>query len=176
MRLFIAIECGQLKDYFVDLQKKIPTKYGMFNWTNSFHLTLQFLGDVDNVEKVKGALSNIVFEPFTLTFDHIGYFSPTQPRVVWVGIKNDVKVKLLQEQIVEATALLGFTQDKEFHAHLTLARVKSLMNKKEFKDKTTQINVDSREIVVNSFVLYKSTLTSKGAVYEALAKYDAQDL
>ena len=47
MRLFIAIDFKEQEDYFKELQKQIPEDIAVIKKVDSFHLTLKFLGDVE---------------------------------------------------------------------------------------------------------------------------------
>ena len=63
MRLFIAIDCNELKDYFKELQNKIDNSFAKLKPVSAFHLTLKFLGEVpDNVEAIKEKLETIQLE------------------------------------------------------------------------------------------------------------------
>ena len=78
MRLFIAIDFNELKDCFIELQNQLP-KNARLSLTKTFHLTLNFLGEVqpDKAEKVANILKNIKFSHFTVFLDSIGIF-PTE--------------------------------------------------------------------------------------------------
>ena len=118
MRLFIAIDVSdEISDYCKELQKLIKGSL-----TRSFHITLKFLGEVNNPDEITEKLSNIKFEEFTLKTTDIGYF-PNERfiRVIWLGIENSDALLKLQESI--ETSLKEFKSDHKFHPHITLARV-----------------------------------------------------
>ena len=75
MRLFIAIDFNELNDYFLDVQKSLPTS-AKLGFTNSFHLTLKFLGEVDKnkVSSIIESLKKIKFEKFSVYLDSLGVF------------------------------------------------------------------------------------------------------
>lgn len=170
MRLFIAIDFNGLKDYLVGLQNLLP-KNARLSMTKSFHLTLKFLGEVhpDRIEDIIVILSGIKFDGFSVTVDSIGIF-PTENyiRVVWAGIRPEDKVLELQKKIDESLKEM-FKKEKDFKAHITLARVKYPEDKKGFVDSIRKIVVENKKIEVKDFRLVKSALTPKGPVYEDLA-------
>ena len=173
MRLFIAIDFNELKDYFSELQKLLSGN-AKLSLTTDFHLTLKFLGEVqpNNAEKIISALKNVKFHKFEVFLDSIGIF-PTENyvRVVWVGLNPEEKVIELQEHI-EISLEKMFRKEKNFKVHITLARVKEPEDEKSFVEHVKRIKVESKKIEVKDFRLVKSTLTPKGPVYEDLAVFN----
>ena len=167
MRLFIAIDFNELKDYFIELQGLLP-KNAKLSLTKSFHITLKFLGEIqpNAAENIVKILKNIKFEPFPVFLDSIGVF-PTENhiRVVWVGVKPEDKVLEMQKDVDESLKLL-FKKEKDFKAHVTLARVKYPDNKKSFVEQLKKIKIENKKMEINNFRLIKSTLTPKGPIYE----------
>ncbi|MEK6892493.1 MAG: RNA 2',3'-cyclic phosphodiesterase [Nanoarchaeota archaeon] len=173
MRLFVAIDFNELKDYFVDLQKHLPSN-AKLSLVKSFHLTLKFLGDVqpNNVDEIIDNLKKIKFNTFSVNLDSIGIF-PTENyiRVVWVGLSPEEKIIELQKQTDESLKNL-FKKEKDFKAHITLARVRYPADKKSFVDGIKKIKVENKRIEIKDFRLVKSTLTPQGPVYEDLEVFN----
>lgn len=169
MRLFIAIDFDEIKDYFIELQRQLP-KNARLSLTKTFHLTLKFLGEFqsDKVETIINSLKNIKFEAFPVFLDSIGIF-PTENyiRVVWVGLKPEDKILELQKNIDESLKSL-FREEKDFKAHITIARVKYPEDKKQFLQQIKKIKVENKRVEIKDFRLVKSTLTPKGPIYEDL--------
>ena len=174
MRLFIAIDFNELKDYFIELQQELP-KNAKLSLTRTFHITLKFLGEVqpDSAEKIINILKNIKFEPFSAFLGSIGIF-PTENyiRVVWVGLKPEENILELQNKVDDSLKKF-FRKEKEFKAHVTLARVKFVEDKKDFVERLKKIKVENKKIEIKYFRLIKSTLTPKGQVYEDLAVFNS---
>jgi len=174
MRLFIAIDFNELKDYFIELQKLLP-KNAKLSLTKTFHLTLKFLGEVqpDKIESIINILKNIKFRQFSVFLDSIRIFpSENYIRVAWVGLKPEDEVLELQKNIDESLKML-FKKEKDFKAHITLARVKYPEDKKQFLEQLKKIKVENKRIEIKDFRLIKSTLNPKGPVYEDLAVFDS---
>lgn len=169
MRLFIAIDFNELSGYFIELQNHLP-KNAKLSLTKAFHLTLKFLGEVqpDKIEIIANSLKNIKFEAFPVFLDSIGIF-PTENhiRVVWVGLKPEDKISELQKQIDEALKTM-FKKEKGFKAHITLARAKSIDDKKQFLNQLKGIKIENKKAEIKDFRLIKSTLTPQGPVYNDL--------
>ena len=136
MRLFIAVSFNELKDYFVELQKSLP-KNAKLSLTKSFHLTLKFLGEVqpDKIDKVIEILRQIKFHSFLVFLGSVGIFpSENYIRVVWVSLKPEDKIMELQRNIDESLRQM-FRKEKDFKAHITLARANYIGNKEKFLKK-----------------------------------------
>src|SRR3989338_606841 len=174
MRLFIAIDFDELKDYFIEVQKLLPFN-ARLSLTKTFHLTLKFLGEVqpNDVEKIIDILKNIKLSHFTVFLDSIGIF-PTENyiRVVWIGLKPEDKIVELQKQIDESLKQF-FKKERDFKAHITIARVKYPEDKKSFVEQIKRIKVESKKIVVKNFRMVKSTLSIEWHVYEDLAVFNS---
>ena len=169
MRMFIAIDFNELENYLTELQAQLPHG-AKLSMAKSFHLTLKFLGDVqpDNAGEIVHNLKKIKFKKFTVEPDSIGFF-PKEDRikVVWVGLRPEGKITDLQQQIDDSLCKL-FKKEKDFNAHITLARVKYPEDKKSFVEQINKIKVENRKMEIKDFRLVRSTLTYQGPVYEDL--------
>jgi 2'-5' RNA ligase len=177
MRLFIAIDFHELRDYFASLQAKLPKEVKV-KPVSSFHLTLKFLGKVPETEvsAIISKLNNVKFKPFFLNLGNMGFFpSDNFIRVVWVGVKQNSEIANLQQKI-EAELEGMFKKERDFHPHITLARVKAVGDKAAFVEGIKKIEVDgSKCIEVSKFKLVKSTLTPLGPVYEDIECFKANN-
>ena len=176
MRLFIAIEIPEdVKDYISGIQGKIGYEGIRLVKKEQMHLTLKFLGGVqpEKAEKVKEWLKKIKFEPFSMFLDSMGVFpNENYIRVVWIGLKPEDEILRLQKDIDEKLKKL-FKKEKGFKAHITLARVKFIEDKKGFVEKLKKIKIEKKRIDVNNFKLIRSNLSPKGAVYENVEEFGA---
>jgi len=175
MRLFIAVDFDELKDYFIELREQLP-KDVKLTLQKAFHLTLKFLGEVqeDNAGNIAEQLKKIKFDKIEISLDDIGVF-PNEKfiRVVWVGINPKGPVVQLQKNIENSLEEFNFKKDFEFHPHITLARVKFVENKTDFINSLKNIKIDkNKKIKVRNFKLIKSTLTPEGPVYEDLEVFE----
>jgi RNA 2',3'-cyclic 3'-phosphodiesterase len=171
MRLFIAIDINSENEYLNSIKSKlIDDNRIKAKFVDTYHITLKFLGEVNEsrLKWILDRLSKIKFEPFTLEFDKIGFFPDEENiNVIWLGLMGNIKV--LQKKIEEALGLY----DKDYHSHITLARVKSISDTKNVIGDISKMEIPSVKHEVNEFKLFKSTLTSSGPVYEELASFKA---
>ena len=169
MKLFIAVDFNVIKDTLLGIQSKIDASLVKLNPAPAFHLTLKFLGGVedDKVSPIKQKLSSIRFSPFPLTISNMGVFPDENfIKVIWVGVKPEGQVKELQKNIESELKEFNFKKDFNFHPHITLARVKFVKDKLSLIKNLQSIEVEPKTIPVDDFRLVKSTLTLKGPVYK----------
>ncbi|MBN1377439.1 RNA 2',3'-cyclic phosphodiesterase [Candidatus Woesearchaeota archaeon] len=173
MRLFLAVDIPEeMKQLINDMEAKINPEYGRFNLVKpeNCHITLKFLGEVNDEEKIISALKDIKFEPFNLEIKNIGFFpNENYIKVVWIGFKDDSGLVKLHDEI--ESSLKGFKKDFNFKGHITFMRIKNLKMKKEFIKLMNKIKLPEISFDVNRFKLYKSTLTKEGPVYEVLEEF-----
>ena len=185
MRTFIAFDLSEeIKTELERLQKELKTTEPDIKWSNpqNIHLTLKFLGEVDeeNIKEIKQLLDEVSgkIRPFEITLGKVGAFpSLDRMKVVWVGIdkgsKNVIETANLIEDSSEAIGF--FKEDRKFSAHLTLGRVKSGKNKVVLKEKILSIEVKPLNHTIDKIILYKSTLTREGPIYDSLYEIDLKD-
>lgn len=175
IRCFAAIEIPEkIQALLVDVQKAFRPKIERASWTKhgNFHLTLKFLGEVENrnVDEISAALQRIAISqnPFSIKIGGIGAFPNLErPRVLWVGLKQGaVPTKKLANAINLELAELGYPKDTRFHPHFTLARFKNRVNLKPLINLFTKFEVlDRTSLIVDKITLVKSELHPSGAVY-----------
>lgn len=173
MRLFIAIDLPEeIKRELRTAQQQIPKS--KHSKTKDFHITLKFLGDMtpNEVEDIRQKLSQVKFKQFKSHIESLGVFpNETYIRVVWAGTKPETEMKELQEKI-DDTIGKKYPDDHKFNAHITLARVKHIEDKKEFVRMLKEIKVTKTEFETSKFKLKKSTLRGKeGPMYEDIQVY-----
>jgi 2'-5' RNA ligase len=114
-----------------ELQRRAPRGLLRLTPRDQIHLTLRFLGDVEAVavtELVRALHQAAEGHPaFALVTSGIGAF-PTEDRarVVWAGVTGELTALAALHLATSAAcdAFAGKPEDKAFHAHLTLARVR----------------------------------------------------
>lgn len=170
MRTFISIEIPEeVKTKIVKIQNELPEFSGKKTEKENLHLTLKFLGEINEgkLEEVKQKLKEIKFNSFETEIDSIGVFSEIFIRIIWLHLTN---CESLQEVIDDK--LMGlFESEKRFMSHLTIARVKSVGDKKKFLEDLKKMKIPSIKFKVDSFYLMKSELSEKGPRYDVIEKY-----
>ena len=173
MRLFVAIKLSDdVVSHLKELQEEILDDNVKCSKTRGFHLTLKFLGEVDDskVDDIKEALGSVDEKGFELKLGKLGFFPDEKYiRVLWAGVEEDKEVNELQKKV--ADVLEEFGGDKRFSAHLTLARVKFIKDKEAFLEKVKSKKADGLSWKVDRFFLIKSELRPEGPVYEDVGEF-----
>ena len=168
MRAFIAVDIPEkIKREIVKIQNSLPEFKGKTTEPENLHLTLKFLGEVnqEDLEKVKNKLKSIKFEQFETEIDSIGTFNA---RIVWLHMTN---CNELQKEI-DKTLKDIFQPEERFMSHLTIARVKEIKDKKSFLKELGKTKFDKIKFEVKEFKLKESVLTKNGSVYQDIEVYD----
>ena len=183
MRTFIAINLDpEIKKALSLLIDELDKGHKNIRWVRheGMHLTLKFLGEigrekVPEIENVLKMISN-KHDSFSLKFRGTGSFPPgmKKPRVLWVGIEEEVTLTALQAQLEGELEKLGFPKERrKFQAHLTVGRVKNLFNIKEtlllvekYRDKIFG------EMKAKKISFIQSTLKPTGAEYSILSEFE----
>ncbi len=194
MRLFIALELPDtVRTELATMQGRLqqgqshPVKWVA---TDSVHLTLQFLGEVEpaQVDAILAALKTVThgdgdgtapgsrLQLPTLSLAPVGAFpNMRRPQVLWMGLAGDIDLlKRLQQVVVGAMEPLGFVPEKRnFHPHLTLGRVRREATSayQQALSEALQNLPPPRSLSWQSGppILFQSTLRPSGAVYTRLS-------
>jgi 2'-5' RNA ligase len=175
MRCFIAIEFDEeVKDKISVIQKTLAAKNlfnGKLTEKENLHLTLKFLGELDEkiLEKVKHSLEKIKHSEFEAELTTLGVFSEDFIRIIWLKVTNTDE---LQKKIDNALQNL-FPNEKRYMGHLTIARPKSVPDKKALLKNLEEINTKIQKISlrVTSFSLKESVLGDAGPIYTTIEEY-----
>ncbi|TAN62589.1 RNA 2',3'-cyclic phosphodiesterase [bacterium] len=178
MRTFIAIELGNpIKDALSRLQSELNKSEADVKWVlpENIHLTLKFLGEVKEEEmpEIIQSLKKIAREvnSFRVEINAIGAFpNAKSPRVIWSGIEQGKEnLSQLAGLVEDALERLEFPrEERKFSAHITIGRVRSPKNRAALSEAMQQLKFDALSQTVKSIILFKSSLTPKGPIYEKL--------
>ena len=134
MRAFIAIDLPtNIKNKLSKIQDKLKDNFAQINWVKpqNLHLTLKFLGEITSEQS--SAINRIIAEisqtiiPFKIKLDDLGAFPNLHnPRIIWVGISQDVYAQQIAELLETKIADIGIAKGSHpFAAHITIGRIKS---------------------------------------------------
>ena len=174
-RLFVAVELPEdVKDRLAALCEGLQGA----RWTRDrqFHLTLRFLGEVDNdrARKVGDILNAVRADPFELELGGVGHFPPRgRPRVVWAGLRSREGLEDLHRRLTSVLKRAGFGPDeRKFAAHVTLGRLDGTTTATQVGHyEARHLDFRCEPFPVTGFALFSSFLSREGALHRVEARY-----
>lgn len=122
MRLFIAVEFeDSVKEALIKLQSewKAMGMRGNFTPPANLHITLAFIGDYGNPDRILDIMNSVPFSPFSIRLDGIGNFDD----LYWAGISPNKELSGYVNRLRNELANNGISYDKKrFSPHITLVR------------------------------------------------------
>jgi len=172
MRLFTGISLApnvaeRLSEVLSELK---PT--ACINWSpvGNLHITCRFIGawPEDRLPELMTSLAAIpAGGPISITVSQFGYFpNPHRPHSLFAGVQEGPELR-------DLAAAMGSQEDREFHPHVTLARIKGTTDLKVLRERIAAMNdFNFGTFEAHEFHLYSSVPTPGGSVYTKLASYD----
>jgi RNA 2',3'-cyclic 3'-phosphodiesterase len=195
MRTFVALDLDpeireRIRVFMTELRDNAPN----VRWVSedSLHVTLKFIGEKPDpdVKRIETALKSIRDPQFQLSFKGTGFFpTPRAARVFWIGIEAEEGLAQLAKSVEEHLIQVGIPKEtRAFSPHLTLARAKDGSGapgwrkgdkpNRQFDALQAQLEKhpapDFGTMTASEFFLYQSQLSSKGARYTKIARFDLQ--
>jgi len=188
IRVFIAVSLpGELKAEIGEISSSLSVQIPGVRWVppENLHLTLKFLGDVEEtiIPNIQDILNRITprYLPIICKFTGLGVFpSPRRPKVIWLGVtEGSDQLSGLANDLSGEFTRLGFkSENRGYTPHLTLGRIKAGVGTAELRkllrageENPVQCGNSTRLLKINMLLLQKSILTSKGAIYQTLSEH-----
>lgn len=185
LRLFVAVEIPlEIRTRMYDVVAELKTTDADVRWEGieKLHITLKFLGNTK--EELLPQLAEVLeqvaqrFTPFDVRYGTIGRFpAKGQPRVIWIGVIEGQDVLTSLARVVdERMTGLGFSlEERPFHPHVTLGRVKGSRNIPLLLRSMESLTFESERTRVDQFSLMKSELKPSGSVYTLLNRFPVRN-
>ena len=178
IRTFIAIEIPEDKKAEIKrLQSELRNLRGSVRWVRpeGMHLTLKFLGDVEDslIVKLAAEVADATgyCERFNIGITGTGAFPNfRRPRVFWIALREPTgELAQLAAKINHKLENLGFPAEKrKFSPHITLGRVKDPHGVQSLSEYLQSISFDAGEFEAKEIIIMKSQLKPTGAEYTPL--------
>jgi len=188
MRLFIALDIDEsIRNRITTFRDQMRRLAPNVRWVDpeTFHVTLQFLGETKKLDEVQHALQKVKCPPVPLAFHGAGFFpNPKSPRVFWVGIDGGAHLQELVTIVSDSLHPLGFACEPDpYTPHLTLARSGSGRPRPVPGERpapglqTVRVKLESipppdfDTMTAHEFFLFESKLSPAGPRYTKLSRY-----
>ncbi|PRY82840.1 RNA 2',3'-cyclic phosphodiesterase [Alkalibacterium olivapovliticus] len=174
MRVFIAIELSNdLKKRVLDVQEKTKQIVDKGNYTSvdNFHLTLHFIGEVneEKTEEIKRTLDQVSerTSPFQLRLNSIGHFQKKNKHIIWIGLKGDLThLHALNQSIRRALAKDSTPDDLKYTPHITLGR--QIVLSDSMDEVVNLVEVPEERLEVDTISLMESRREEGELVYRPI--------
>lgn len=174
-RGFIAIDVeptNKIKEFSENL-KRIKAKIKLVDLKN-LHITLKFLGETeeDIIKDVERCMKDSIrgIEPSIMRLQGVGAFPNLRKiNVIWIGVECS-EMETIFQRLEEGLEKLGYNRERRgFSPHLTIARVKNVVNKEGIFSLLERYRGEFfGEQIVESIKLKSSVLTRDGPIYSTL--------
>lgn len=176
MRLFIGIDLPkELKQALLNFQHELKALglQGVWKSSDNFHLTLEFLGELDSgtVTKLNEILSSVVrnHHSFILKLGGLGAFpSFKRPHTLWTSLQGSLdELNRLRAELHAQLQKNGFVvEDRPFKPHITLASRPQF----ELTDLSAVQTREMGEFLVSEVILFESKVIRGKRVYLDLTR------
>lgn len=174
MRLFIAFDLNDEKEYFKQLQKQMNIDNAKLSFADSYHLTLKFLGEIEErmIPELIKRLEPIKFKNIKFNLSDVGFFKNRFGiNVIWQGIEPKEDAISLKEKVDEVLRS-DFHDDFQFTPHITLARVRYVEDEKSLVKNIKELRHEHKEVEICHFYLIQSNITKEGVSYNILHSFN----
>ena len=180
--MFAAIPLApDIRETLGGIIEKVSSPPSGVKWVerDHLHITLAFLGNQDEIS-LAGFFEALqvcagATRVFRLGLGGTGAFpNLMNPKVLFVPVKEGkAEVEGLAGRVVKALGEAGVVfDDKKFHAHVTLGRVKAAGNIRQVVEKLRGSCPEELGVMeAAGLTLFKSRLTPEGPVYEPLKQF-----
>lgn len=165
MRLFIAIQFEQnILDALTDTQNALRKRnfHGRYSIIENLHMTLAFIGEYDDPDKVLDTMEKSKCKSFNITLGgYIGHFG----NLLWASLKRNPDL----ENYTKELRLMLTERDiplwkKKFIPHITLLR------NAESRQKFSDIAVRKETMTVRRIALMRSDLLQNDEIYTKIGE------
>ncbi len=175
MRLFVGIPLAPaVIEELSAVSMRLQSSADGLRWSapESWHITLQFLGNTPQYECIVARLRELRSPPVPIQLEGLGLFE--RAGVFFAGVGLTAELLALQQRVTAATGHCGLVPEtRPYHPHITLARSKG-KGGHGFRELKSKIHREPRftAFVGDAFVLYESVPGPSGSRYEVRERFD----
>lgn len=124
-RIFVAIRLDdETKQQLLALQRALKERGvgGRYCPYGNMHMTMAFVGEKYDLQAVREAVGEVIFESFCMTLGEMGTFG-TKDGVIWCGVREKETVTSIAMRVRERLSAHGVTYSKTaFYPHISLVQ------------------------------------------------------
>lgn len=185
-RVFCAIDLPgtarlRVMKHIERLRSLLPEVKASWSRETNLHFTLKFVGEIqrNSVAEFSNAVSRAVkgVAPISVVLEGTGVFPKRRdPRVLWLGIADpEGRLADLHSRVERECFAVGFPKEQRpFHPHLTLARLRTRGNAGALAHAHEELTFESHSIEVGELLVIRSELSSAGSKYTVVSRHVLQ--
>jgi RNA 2',3'-cyclic 3'-phosphodiesterase len=183
LRAFLAFEVStEVRDNLMKVEELLSRTRADIKFVEreNLHFTVKFLGEVSEgtVEEADRRIKALSLRRMEVGVRGLGAFPDLRrPRVVWAGVapQDLPSVSSSGQLVIDALEGIGESDDRGFHPHITLGRVRSPRNVEAL---TSAVRENSAKefgrSTISALKLKSSGLTPSGPIYRDVKVYSLQ--
>lgn len=177
-RLFTGLEVPEAVGFALSL-KRGGLSGARWIDTDSYHITLRFIGDVDHqtADEVADSLDRLSNSMrFDVRLTHLGTFGGDKPRALFAGVEPSPALSQLQaahERVLQRAGLPA--EGRKFVPHVTLARLRGTNALDAARFMAEAGRFEPLQFPVGRFVLFSSRDSVGGGPYVVEQSYPLAD-
>ncbi|MBQ8305832.1 MAG: RNA 2',3'-cyclic phosphodiesterase [Blautia sp.] len=161
MRVFLAVQpSDDLRNALIKVMhetKKLGLG-GNYVPAQNLHMTLAFIGEVNDIEGIKAAMQAVPLEQYRISLDGHGFFGD----LLYVGVKGNQKIKKYASDLKKELDKNGVSYDRsKFEPHITIIR-------KVTGRRPASLAIPKQEMTVKKVSLMKSEQKNGKTVYKEI--------
>lgn len=170
MRLFISIYLPEkIKTEIIRIQNLIGAQKifeGTLVKPEHLHITLLFFGSVDDTQipLIKEQFASIKAPVCTIRLKALDVNSRSRPSVLWISVDAPCLTELAEQL---QAAFPDYKEERAFHGHITLARMKKV-DEKGLNHALDEITVQPLAWTAQEYALQASQTLPEGPLYTTL--------
>jgi RNA 2',3'-cyclic 3'-phosphodiesterase len=183
VRAFLALEVSpEVRENLTKVEEELKLTRADIKLVErqNLHFTVKFLGEIPEsmVEEVDRRIGALALRRMEVGVQGLGAFPDLRrPRVVWAGVapQDIASVSSAGQQVIDALKGIGESDDRGFHPHITVARVRSPRNLESLASVIRECS--AREFgrsTISALKLKSSDLTPTGPIYRDVREYGLQ--
>lgn len=157
----------------------MPEARASWERAEKLHITLKFVGEIapGKVEALSGAVAEAarMSQPFSLKLSGAGVFPPRKlPRILWLGIRDSSgALAQLHSHLEDECAAAGTPrEERPFHPHLTLARLRAPQGARQLARLHLETVFEPIEFPVTDMLVLRSELGPGGSTYTLISRHE----
>jgi 2'-5' RNA ligase len=185
MRLFVGLAVSDsVKETLERLTLRLRAKDDGLRWSaaEQWHVTLVFLGEVDDAARValKRELAGVRQAALTLRMEQVGVFE--RSGILYAEVEVSDGLLRLYEAVAAAVRRCGLeVEERPYRAHITLARARNREGRRAIEWLRQAIESREQQRVraswsVEEFLLYESQLSPGGSRYVVRERFALETL